>query len=271
MHRSHATLAVLALALAPLACDAGGDAAALEHRAVDRAELSLDDGTELLFLAEDDGEVSILEVSPSPGRPSLMAALEDGETPAELWVAVAEGEAVPEFLVEHHEATVDRALELDPPRVTTRGWSKSDPAWGGSDGYCRDVFPSDFEAYNPVTTSVSVAGFTGAPNADAIYGYSNVYVKHAWVAVCNDTPLSASGTQSEVGISRWNAATSQWNPILCGDEPWCLTIFKQQAKAFHYWTTALAGQKLRFEGRWGAGETHLSKLRAGYSTQSVGF
>lgn len=270
MHRSRTALA-LALALAPLACDAEDDSAA-PRSAVDHAELLLDDGTELVFLAEDDGEVSILEVSAGPGRPSLLTGLEEGETPAELWVAVADGEEVPAFLVQHHETTVDRALDLERALVTTRDWSYSG-AWGGGDGYCTSGFISDFEAYNPATTSVNVSGFTGAPNADTIYGYSNAYVKHAWVAVCNDTPLSATSTMSAIGLSKWNAATSQWTPMLCGNPPtpsWCVSIPKQEAKALHYWTTALSGQKLRFEASWNSGETHISRLRAGYSTLNLG-
>lgn len=261
------TLSALLLTAAPLACD-DGDSQTPDDTSR-HAELSLSDGTELLFLAEDDGEVSIIEISPSPDRASLFESLDEGATPAELWVAYAGDEEPPLFLLEHHDTHVDRELDLDAePVVQLRGWEYADE-WGGTTGYCRNNFPSDFEAFNPTKTSVSIAGFTGAPNADAIYGYSNAYVRHAWFAVCNGTSLSSNTTMSEIGLSKWNASINQWVPMLCGAAPnpnWCLQIANEKAKAIHYSTTVPAGQKLRFEASWGAGESHLSKLRAGYGT-----
>lgn len=268
------TLTALLLAASQLACD---DAVDADDRERTSAELSLEGGAQLLFLVDEDGEISIFEAGGQPAAGSLLDGLDErGVTPAELWVAVAEGEEVPAFLREHHEATVDRDLELraDARVPSLRSWEYENPTWGGDDGYCRSSFALEFEAYNPVTTAVSVSGYVGQGYPDAIYGYSNGYVKHAWVAVCNDTPMSSASTLSEIAISKWDASSNTWKPMECGEaisSGWCEEIIKQEARALHYWTSTPAGQKLRFEASRVAGPAHVVKLRAGYSGLGVGF
>lgn len=258
-----ALLLATSAALGSLACDVE-DADAIDTALVDRAALSLDDGAELLFIAEEDGEVTIIEADGTPGLGHL-APLDEGATPAELWVSLtgagadADAAEIPDFLVEHHRARVDRELDLDLVLPTPRSLEYPE-RWGGTDRYCGSFFDGQFDAYNPETTQVSVAS-----DDVLFYGYSNAYVQHAWAAVCNNTPLSQSGTKSGIGISTWNATYSKWMPVYCPANI-CATILNQEAQAIHYWTSALAGNKLRFEAKNTGGVIHTSELLAGFKT-----
>lgn len=231
------------------------------------AHIMLDNGNELVFVNEAEGEVSIIEISNSPNSDGIIDAMvEQSATPAELWIALSDDTEVPDFLMDHHEANVVRDLHLDldvPAReLSFRGWAHQ-PEWGGTADYCEGGFLTDFASFNPELTSVNMTGMTGSP----VEGYSAGEVKQAWVAVCNDTSLDDNTTISSVAIARLSGTT--WVNMNCSgvsSGSWCLSITNQTAKAFHFWTTT--AMSLRFSGKWGGGVSHLTTLLAGYTTDA---
>lgn len=233
------------------------------------AALQLENGVTIQFIDEGDGEVTILETAPSPSTMGLIRAMStDQHTPAELWVSIAGDDDLPVFLQDHHVLATDR--EITPFAVASRldeGFREmAHSLWGGSEGYCGEDFASDFETFNPVTTTVDLVGSSSSP----IYGYSNGNVKQAWVAVCNDTLLDATGRHSRIRIAR-RIAPTLWSALQCETPPggsagWCDWIYHQEAKAIHYWTTSASGYDLRVAALWAGGEHHNHYLKAGFST-----
>ena len=149
-------------ALASFGCDAEpGDE--FDRVDVDSAVLSLDDGGELLFLSDDDGEVTIIGVNGAAGHGHL-AALDEGVTPAELWVSLSGAGAdvdateLPEFLLDHHEASVDREVEvevdLDLILPTARSLEYPE-SWGSA------LFSAPAHALSPSTVTVTASPIGG--------------------------------------------------------------------------------------------------------------
>lgn len=268
--RSSLTTYVTALALAALSClsvacvDDGADV----PESTDAA-LALEHGGQLMFFVDEDGEVSILEAAPTPRGLGLIRAMnEAGRTPAELWISIGGDEAIPGFLLDHHERVADRAPEqfaVD-AREFTGFRAMAHSQWGGFAGYCDSGFAADFEALNEVETTVDVSGSTSTP----LYGYSGSNAMQAWMGVCNNAALN-TGTGTRLRLSRYVPELNTYTPFQCENPPggsagWCNWIGDQQAKALHFWTTKAGGYTLRFEALWAGGVHHPSLLKAGSTT-----
>ncbi|MEZ4380837.1 MAG: hypothetical protein R3A79_05790 [Nannocystaceae bacterium] len=251
------------VALTAVACDAE-PSDAIDTVDVESALLRLDDGGEVLFLADADGEVKILAAG-GPSGVGHLAPLHDGATPAELWVSLsgagaevemaAEADAIPAFLVDHHESTVARALDLELALPTPRGLSYPGN-WGGTAGYCANSFAADFEAYNPEPTEVIMAS-----DELSYYAYSEGNISEAYVAVCNDRSKSESGTLSGLRLSVWGG--TRWLSVGCNSNV-CLSVLNQEAQAVYFWTSNPGGDQLRIQAKNTGGVVHTTMLRAGF-------